>query len=97
MTSIIDGPASDLFSPLTFKGNITLAGLSERMAAARSLAPKGACVCWGIPFEIRDPILVKDEPVSISLARASSVSPRPGLRAFASSRPIVTAIAVVHK
>jgi len=37
------------------------------MFKASNQAPKGSCICWGIPFEVEDPVLVKDQPVSVDL------------------------------
>ena len=37
------------------------------MTDAFHLAPKGQCVCWGIPFEVSDPILIDTKSVSIKL------------------------------
>jgi hypothetical protein len=68
-----DGPSSSRFSPLAFDGNATLeslketTGISDRMIAAVEEAPRGACVSWGVPFEIRDVVLIRERPVSISL------------------------------
>jgi hypothetical protein len=43
------------------------AGVSDEMAAALEHAPTGACVSWGIPFEIEDVVLITDQPVSVDL------------------------------
>jgi hypothetical protein len=72
MQSTIDGPCSSLFSALHLKGNITFsalekAGISETMRNALKHAPRDSCVCWGIPFDVGDPILVTSEPVSVDL------------------------------
>jgi hypothetical protein len=61
-----------LFSPISFQGNASLDklaehGVSDKMAAALAAAPRGAGVSWGIPFEIKDVIVIKDQPVSITL------------------------------
>ena len=37
------------------------------MIAAVEHAPSGNCVGWGIPFEIREQIILSDEPVSIDI------------------------------
>ena len=72
MTTIIDGPASALFFPLSFQGSTTsldkLAelGVSEKMSAALAAAPRGAGISWGIPFEIKDVIVIKDQALSIT-------------------------------
>ena len=73
MSSVQDGPSSPLFEPLSLSGNVGLAGLAEvgisdEMAAASAHAPSGACVAWGIPFEIGDVVAIVDEPVSLELS-----------------------------
>jgi hypothetical protein len=68
MTAIIDGKSSPLFRPITFKGNVTVAGLAEAgVSFPPGKVPQGSCVCWGIPLEVTNPILIKDEPVAVSL------------------------------
>ena len=72
MPSIKDGPSSDLFSPLPFEGTVALSalpgvGISEEMSAALEHAPSGACVSWGIPFEIGHVVALTQEPISIDL------------------------------
>jgi hypothetical protein len=81
MTEIHDGPESPFFSVLPVKGNANLAelagaasgepsgvsGMSDEMSAALKDAPSGYCVCWGIPFEIDDVVVLSDAPVSIEI------------------------------
>jgi hypothetical protein len=74
MGAIIDGPASSLFFPLSIHSQVSVSldrlaefGVSEQMASALAEAPRGTGVSWGIPFEIKDVIVIKDQPVSISL------------------------------
>jgi hypothetical protein len=72
MSSFRDGPSSPLFTPVPFKDNVALsqladAGLSDEMSDALENAPKGACVAWGIPFEIGDVAVLKDQDVSVEL------------------------------
>jgi len=72
MPSVTDGPSSDLFKPLPFKGNVALSkladsGISAEMSASLEHAPSGACVSWGIPFEIGDVAVLEREPLSIDL------------------------------
>ena len=75
-----DGPDSPYFTVLPIKGNANLAelasagstepsvlGMSHEMAAAVKDAPAGYCVCWGIPFEIGEVIVLSDLPVSIEI------------------------------
>jgi hypothetical protein len=73
MSNIQDGPSSPLFAPLSLKGNVALSnlasvGVSDEMAAALEHAPGGACVAWGIPFEIGDVVAIADRAVSVELS-----------------------------
>lgn len=66
-----DGPKSPLFEPRPFRGNTTFAALetapvSETMRNGAVHAPRGLCVCWGIPFDVRRPLLVKEKPARVS-------------------------------
>jgi hypothetical protein len=77
MAAAIDGPRSGLFAPLPLKGNISFSALeqasvSKSMIRALRHAPIGSCVCWGIPFEVGDPVLVTAEPVSVDLGRVTA-------------------------
>ena len=70
MTEYKDGPVSHLFSPLPLRSGIEMeklrgSGLSPLMLNALDYAPSGSCISWGIPFEITDPVLIKDQPVSL--------------------------------
>ncbi len=79
MKTILDGPKSSLFHPIHFKGNADLGrlagdtqaaaglGLSAEMAAALKDAPGGSCVCWGIPFEVGEAIILADRPVPVEI------------------------------
>jgi hypothetical protein len=72
MPSVKDGPSSDLFRPVPFKGSVALSkladsGISAEMSASLEHAPSGACVSWGIPFEIGDVAAIEHEPLSIEL------------------------------
>src|SRR5450759_1570217 len=72
MPGFHDGPASPHFVPISFKGNSKItdlpgAGLSTEMASALEHFPRGACVAWGIPFEIGEVVVLKDQPVSIEI------------------------------
>jgi hypothetical protein len=65
-----DGPSTSLFIPLPLKGNGKLGelagiGNAEDMSAAGERAPSGQCVGWGIPFEIGDVVILKDQTVTI--------------------------------
>jgi hypothetical protein len=72
MPEYIDGPSSPLFTALPFKGNVALDKLaphvSPEMARSAVVAPTGNCVCWGLPFSVDKPLLLKDKPVTINLA-----------------------------
>jgi hypothetical protein len=73
MPSRHDGPASPQFEAIPFHGNTSLKGLadadvSEAMRSTAARAPSGSCTGWGIPFEIRRPLLVKQRPLSVELA-----------------------------
>jgi hypothetical protein len=73
MSNVQDGPKSSLFVPLTFKGNVSLSelasvGISDEMSTALEHAPSGACVAWGIPFEVGDVVAVTDQVVSVELS-----------------------------
>lgn len=68
-----DGPSSSLFVPLTLRGNTPPAklaeiGISEEMSLAMKQMPSGACVGWGIPFEIGDVVAITNQAVSIELS-----------------------------
>jgi hypothetical protein len=72
-----DGPFSSRFRPIPFDSEtpweaLYNAPLSSTMRAALDAAPRDLAVGWGIPFEIREPLLVADRPVEIAL---------PGVRA----------------
>jgi len=72
MTSVKDGPGSTLFNPLALKGNASLANfsewaVSEDMKKVADQAPHGACVAWGIPFEINDLIILSEDEVSVEI------------------------------
>ncbi len=73
MSTNQDGPRSSLFVPLTLKGNVPLSkladvGISDKMSLALEHTPSGACVAWGIPFEIGDVVAITCQVVSIELS-----------------------------
>jgi hypothetical protein len=79
MSAIQDGPRSSHFHTLTFQGNADLTrlalqpdsepfGISGEMAAALKHAPGGACVCWGVPFEISEVLILANHPVSVEVS-----------------------------
>ena len=72
MPRSVDGPATNLFSPVTLKGNTRLsqAGklLSPGMRKAIVHAPAGACVCHGVRFAVGAKVVVaRDKPVTVAL------------------------------
>ena len=72
MSPTRDGAVSPYFSTLPFTGNISFdllkdGVLSSEMIAVIDQAPRGSCVFWGIPFEIGEPLILIDKPVSIDI------------------------------
>ncbi len=72
MPSVKDGPSSTLFTPISLKGNTSLSdlpnsGISDEMVAVCEHAPSGSCVCWGIPFEIGDVLVLKEDAIHVEL------------------------------
>lgn len=72
MPSVIDGPCSSNFRPLTIKGNNTFSDLSKtsiskEMKEALEHAPRASCVSWGIPFQIDKVVLIKEKEVPFSI------------------------------
>lgn len=73
MPRSIDGPASPSFSPVPLAGGRQLAEVpkelvSDRLVTALAKAPRGDCVCWGIPFAIGEPVAVADRAVELEAA-----------------------------
>ena len=73
MPTIKDGPASPLFYPLDFKGNLSLKDLStcnvsDLMKKNVGQSPQGDCVHWGIPFNTNNIIYSKNDPINIPLS-----------------------------
>jgi len=72
MPGVRDGPSSPHFRPLHLKGTLSLddlpqLGISEDMVAALEHAPRGECVCWGIPFKIDRVVALVDRAVSVEV------------------------------
>ena len=72
MVAVEDGPQSPRFSPLPFRGNVSIAELPDRpisdeMRAALEQMPCGACVSWGIPFQVDRVAALMDRHLSVSL------------------------------
>ena len=74
---ITDGPASPLFTPIPIEGSHALADL-EHSDLTQSLrnniryAPRGDCVCWGIPFRIGRVVLVQEKSWEIKWSGLSA-------------------------
>jgi hypothetical protein len=80
MSAMLDGPRSPHFMPLPLKGNARLSslvgdgatavslGMTSEMSAALGDAPSGACVSWGIPFEIGEVLILSDHPISLEIS-----------------------------
>ena len=74
MSRLIDGPSSAFFQPVLLEGNLRWdafsagSGFSEEMVRAAEFAPSGDAVSWGLPFQIGDPLLVKDAPVAVTVS-----------------------------
>ncbi|MGA2977834.1 MAG: hypothetical protein ABSF77_21235, partial [Spirochaetia bacterium] len=72
MSSMIDGPSSPLFIPIPIGAAATAAELeltdiSDQLRAALAHAPRGECVCRGIPFDVDAIAAVHDAPVTVPL------------------------------
>ena len=73
MPAVKDGPASPRFTPLPLRGNATFAGLRRKglsgaMTDVLDSAPRGDCVCWGVPFKVSGrPALLSECAVSVEL------------------------------
>jgi len=77
MTYQHDGPASPLFEPIPFEGTASFKALanaevSPTLRASAGQAPRGACTGWGIPFQVKKPVLAKDDPISVELGRVKA-------------------------
>ena len=64
-----DGPRAGGFSPVPIAGNTDFdaladSDLSEEMSQAVAEAPRGHLVCWGLPFEVHRPVLLRSEAVT---------------------------------
>jgi len=68
-----DGPRAGGFSPLPIAGNTDFdalagSGLSDEMGKAVAEAPRGHLVCWGLPFEVGRPVVLRSEVVTEKVA-----------------------------
>jgi len=73
MTLMADGPASALFQPVRVKSRQTLrdlerAAVTDELRSKLSGAPRGSCVCRGIPFLTDRIVIVSESPATIALA-----------------------------
>jgi hypothetical protein len=67
-----DGPASPLFEALPFEGTVSFRALpgaevSPAMRTSVERAPRGPCTGWGIPFQVKKPLLIESDPVSVKV------------------------------
>ncbi|MCU0520779.1 MAG: CehA/McbA family metallohydrolase [Anaerolineae bacterium] len=72
MKPTVDGPVSSRFRAIPLAGQasyctLEAVGVSAAMAAAAGHAPRGACVAWGIPFVVGDPVVVCCRSVTVDL------------------------------
>ena len=71
MSTLHDGPASSLFTPLPLHGipldQLAQFNPSQPMLDALPHAPRGACVGWGIPFQIDEVITISDQPIQVAI------------------------------
>jgi len=74
MISKKDGPASKQFRPVTFRANAAISQLknkkfkiSKMMYDKLNFAPKGNCIGWGISFEIKKLLYLRDKTVTTKI------------------------------
>jgi hypothetical protein len=72
MALLHDGPASPLFEALPFRRGLPFealakANVSPAMRGSVPRAPRGSCTGWGIPFQVKRPLLIEKDPVSVEL------------------------------
>lgn len=72
MPVLRDGPASEQFTPIILEGNcefdaLARMGLSREIAKAARYAHEGQCIAWGIPFDIRKPVVLRDESIEVEI------------------------------
>ena len=74
MKTLNDGKQSPLFKSIPIKGNTNLEEILKIempdliKGIVRNEMPNGSCVCWGIPFEVGDPLWIKKEPIEVSFS-----------------------------
>ena len=72
MARAIDGPATTQFKPVEIRGNaswkaLAKIGVSRALADAAEHAPRGGCVCAGLPFRVGRPVVLNDKAVTLAL------------------------------
>lgn len=71
MAEITDGPVSSRFTTLRLASSRPAdgqqAGMSESMQAGWEHAPSGRCTAWGIPFDIGNMVVLRDQAVEVGL------------------------------
>ncbi len=72
MASQHDGPASPLFEPVLFRGTTSFSALattavSSGFKSSLRAAATGPCTGWGIPFQVRRPLVASGEPATVEL------------------------------
>ena len=77
MEPSVDGPATSAFLTVDIGSGVDLESLlnfpvSQKMKERIPSAPAGDCVCWGIPFSVKDIGHGGDRPVSLTLTPFSA-------------------------
>ena len=72
MSTLRDGPASALFSPVRIRGNFRFSDLkgktfSRELVEALPDAHRGKSVAWGIPFQIDKALVVRRTPIETKI------------------------------
>jgi hypothetical protein len=76
MNRTVDGLVSPNFCEVPFKGNFSFSRIpvdliSAPMNSAIAKAPRGDCACWGIPFRVGSPALLRDAAWTIQVSLKS--------------------------
>jgi len=71
--TVEDGPRSKGFSPLPLRGSSDFEALeslevSDAMKKAIGEAPRGQITCWGLPFQVQRPLVLKNETLTETVA-----------------------------
>lgn len=72
MNGSIDGPQSRLFRAVPIQGphqfsHMDSEGVSQEMLQAAGRAPRGSCVCWGLPFLVGPVVYLRRAAVTVEL------------------------------